>query len=103
MEVRIKERRVNAICIVTISFAYTVTEQSRLTKFGYPSVNVGTETKLFSQFPYSKSFDGRELGHTEAERQALEYITTMRQRIQDVWVEFKAIPDTFDNEVVYTL
>lgn len=112
MEVRIADSRSNGICTVKISFVYTKTEKEKLGKIGYPSIETGgnfgeyslpTSVKKFSQSPFSQSFDGIELGHDLAVTRARTYTTVMNSRVRSVWENFKAIPDDFSGETVYTL
>lgn len=112
MEVRVKKYRSRALCYVSFTLVFNTTEQAKINKFGAPSIELGGTfdsftlpllQKKLSEFPYSKSFDGDELGHTVAEDRADEYTVEIKKRLQDVWTAFKAILDDYDEETVYTL
>jgi len=112
MEVRIKNTVLNSVYMVTISLVFNLTEKDKLAKFGYPSVDIGgdftdfvleTSIKKFSEFPIVQRFDGVELGHTLSTARAIKYSADMKIRITNVWTDFKAIPDSFQNEEVFTV
>lgn len=112
MEVRIKDKRQNGICLVTITLVLNDTDKSRVAKFGYPSVEAGGEftgftlpgnVKKLSEFPISERFDGVEFGHTLAKSRADVYHAEMGIRLKNVWTEFRAIPDDFGDDKVFTV
>lgn len=116
MILRIEHLRRLGVCIVKMSFTYAKADTTRLSEYGYPTINIGgtfsnqeitftlpNSNKKFSEFPIEVSFDGITLGHDLARKQALLYSSTMETRLTNVWNEFKAIPDDFKDDKVKTL
>ena len=113
MEIRIKKTPVRNIYQDMVKAIPNDTEKPKLARFGDPIVEVGgsfdgftlpaQEKKIPSEFPYTEKFDADELGRTEAERRANNWASVMYTRIHNAITQFKAIPDTFEGETVYTV
>lgn len=99
--------------VVTIRVVPSKTEQDKLKKFGDPIVQIGgifnnivipeEEKKLPSQFPVVMNFDGVENSNTIASEAGREWELEMKVRIRHAITEFKAIPDDFTNEDIFTV
>jgi len=119
MELRILRDPVKGLFKVTLKVKTNDTEDGKIGRLGNPTVEIGgsfsggdpvidfslasASKKIPSEFPVVQSFDGDELGFELAEKQANVWAEEMYIRMKNAMAEFKALPDTFTDDSVFTI
>ena len=118
MELRVIKVTTNNSYRVTLKTTMNDTETAKVARFGPPTVEIGgtfdggtfddftlptQQKRIPSEFPVVQSFDGTELGQDVAKTRANIWANEMKIRVQNSITEFKALPDDFDDDRVYTV